>query len=41
MMDDSERQYSLAKDAFNRLVANRLAIIGLVVIVLLVLVALR
>ncbi|HOV39323.1 MAG TPA: ABC transporter permease, partial [Spirochaetales bacterium] len=39
MMDDSERQYSLTKDAFNRLVANKLAIIGLVVIVLLILVA--
>jgi peptide/nickel transport system permease protein len=39
MMAEKEQQYSLAKDAFNRLIANKLAIIGLVVIALLVLVA--
>ncbi len=38
-MAEKEQQYSLAKDAFNRLIANKLAIIGLVVIALLVLVA--
>ena len=38
-MAEKERQYSLAKDAFNRLIANKLAIIGLVVIAFLVVVA--
>lgn len=34
-----EQQYSLFKDAFNRLVANRLAVVGMIVVVLLLLVA--
>ena len=34
-----EQQYSLFKDAFNRLIANRLAVVGMIVVVLLLLVA--
>lgn len=39
-MAAKERQYSLAKDAFNRLIANKLAMIGLIVVALLMLIAL-
>ncbi len=39
-MAKKERQYSLAKDAFNRLIANKLAMIGLIVVALLMLIAL-
>lgn len=39
-MAETEKQYSLFKDAFNRLIANKLAILGLVAIALLLLVAL-
>jgi peptide/nickel transport system permease protein len=39
-MAETEKQYSLFKDAFNRLMANKLAILGLVVIAVLLLVAL-
>ena len=39
VMAKPEQQYSLFKDAFNRLVANRLAVVGMIVVVLLLLVA--
>lgn len=39
-MAETEKQYSLFKDAFSRLIANKLAILGLVVIAVLLLVAL-
>ncbi len=39
-MATKERQYSLSKDAFNRLIANKLAMIGLIVVALLILIAL-
>ena len=38
-MAQQEQQYSLFKDAFNRLIANRLAVVGMIVVVLLLLVA--
>ncbi|OHE60783.1 MAG: peptide ABC transporter [Treponema sp. GWB1_62_6] len=40
MMATKERKYSLTKDAFNRLIANKLAMIGLIVVALLILIAL-
>jgi len=39
-MATKERKYSLTKDAFNRLIANKLAMIGLIVVALLILIAL-
>lgn len=39
-MATKERQYSLLKDAFDRLIANRLAMIGLIIVALLILIAL-
>ena len=40
VLAQQEQQYSLFKDAFNRLVANRLAVVGMIVVVFLLVVAL-
>ena len=39
-MAKQEQQYSLFKDAFNRLIANRLAMLGLIFVAFLMIIAL-